>query len=707
MKKSNIILIAIFTFVLLCKIGFSQTAELQGFINIYPKNHSKYVNTTSPLIFHARSSFNHPALKNLTFSITGSKSGFIATTRKIAKDSKTMLVKPDNEFVPGETIQVKVYGQKPANKPLLSYTFTVTPNSHPLPVNNNLLNQLSEKTNYHPKKTYKNLQSIKNFPDLPDDFPQYYVSNDSNPQQGNYFVNALSRDTAKPEYNLIIDTTGFPVFYQYFPPHHRENFFTYHPQVQQITYFDEQMGKFVALNNNMEKVNTYESIGYVTDVHELVLDEDGSFWLFGYDTEPVDMSQIYPGGCTSALVTGTIIQKIDGDLNLVFQWSSWDHFSILDADTGIIDLTKCYIDYCHGNALSFDSLGNILLSSRNMSEITKIDVQTGNIIWRMGGSHNQFTFTNDTVTFKGQHNIKYLGNNLYSMFDNGNSRVPPYTRAITYQLDEVNMTATLVEDFQQHNPPDFTPFMGSNQRLDNGSHLIGWAFNRQKYSLTQFDVNGNVEFEIKPVDTFSLVSYRATKYVWETSLLNFAADTLDFGTSVVIGDSAYMQVCLANNSENPIEITGYYCTDSAFTLASSLPLTLDANSCDTLSVCFKPVNATPVSAVLSVYHQTDSIRIACQTRVLGGGIIDNIVTHQLDATSLVIVPNPSYEQCTIAFADRGRITQLKLFSIDGKLVRKIAVNNLRAVKLSDLKQGAYLVQLTGKQRAATGKLIVR
>lgn len=707
MKKSCIILFVL-SVLLFNGNGFSQTTSLQkDIINIYPKNHSVFVNTKSPLIFNVSKTFLNSGLQNVNFRVTGTKSGTHETTRKIARNGKTLLIKPDTPFMPAETVLVEVIKNTKPENILISYSFSTRPNTQPLLSSKEMLHNSLGNAQYSAEQTCQSRESLQGDPNLPEDFPKYYVSEKNNPGVGHYFVNALSRDTAKAEYNLIIDTTGFPVFYQHFPPHHRENFFTYHPTVELLTYYDESIYKFVALNNNLEKVGTYEAIGYFTDLHELILDEDGSYWLFGYDTEPVDMSQIYPGGCSSALVTGTIIQKIDADSNLVFEWSSWDHFSILDADTGIVDLTKCQFDYCHGNALSFDSVGNVLLSSRNMSEITKIDVQTGDIIWRMGGYHNQFTFTNDTIPFKGQHNIKYLGSSLYSMFDNGNSRMPPFTRAITYQLDETNMTATLVEDFQQNDPPDFTPFMGSNQKLENGSHLIGWAFNLEKYAITQFDINGNIEFEIKPVDTFSLISYRATKYVWETSLFNFNTDTLNLGTNILIGDSAFTQACLVNQSDNPIEINGYYCTDSTFTLATPLPFTLEGNSCDTITIHFKPVNTTPVSAVFSIYHQTDSIRIACQTRVLGGGIIDNIFTNKQPDKKLLIAPNPCSTQCNISFNDGSAINRLKVFSLEGKLIKDITVNNKRSITLSKMQQGAWLVKLFGKKSFATGKLIVR
>ena len=55
-------------------------------------------------------------------------------------------------------------------------------------------------------------------------------------------------------------------------------------------------------------------------------------------------------------------------------------------------LAATIIDYCHTNAIEQDNDGNILISSRNMDEITKINRITGQIIWRLGGKNNQFEF---------------------------------------------------------------------------------------------------------------------------------------------------------------------------------------------------------------------------------------------------------------------------------------------------------------------------
>lgn len=706
MKNFTIFLGLIFS-LLVVNNSFSQVVSPQpDIINNYPKNHSRFVPLGQTLIFKTYGSFYSNNLSNINFVVKGSKSGINSGSTKIVEKGKTLLYIPGKSFKPNETVLVSVFLNRKQGEPILSYSFTTTSKEKAFSFKNNLPTSNIEQLNTMAKVSGSKTIRAKSDPNLPDDFPQYYISENSNPGVGNYFINAAVRDTNKPEFNMIIDTTGFPIFFQRFPVEHKENFFTYHPSVDLCTYYDSQGYKFVALNNSLKKVGTYEAIDYFTDGHELILNEDGSFWLIALDPEPVDMSQLYPDGCVNAIVTGNIIQKIDADNNLLFQWSTWDHFNILDADTNIIDLTRCTFDYAHVNALSLDSLGNLIISSRNMSEITKVDIQTGDIIWRMGGNNNQFTFTNDSVPFKAQHNIIYLGNQQYSMFDNGNSRTPPYTRAITYILDETNLTATLTEDYQKYDPADFTPFMGSNQTLDNGSHLVGWAANYQTNVFTQFNSDGDVEFEIQSVDTFGVISYRAFKYPWETSLFNFDTDTLDFGYNVLVGDSVFTSTCLTNNSDDILTINGYFCTDSTITLTTPLPITIDANSCDTLTFCFKPVDELPVSAVFSAYYQTDSIRIANQIRLLGGGIIDNINTHSMPTTTLSIAPNPCSQSCRVSFSNYLPIEQLDIYTIEGRLVKSINVNSMKSVLLSNMEHGIYLIKIKGREQRATGKLVV-
>jgi hypothetical protein len=194
---------------------------------------------------------------------------------------------------------------------------------------------------------------------------------------------------------------------------------------------------------------------------------------------------------------------------VVFQWRSWDHFEITDATHE--DLHVPTIDYVHGNALDLDADGNPVLSCRHMDEITKIDRQTGDILWRWGGKHNEFTFLDDTLRFSHQHDVRRLVNGHFTMFDNGNYHVPAQSRALEYEVDEVKKTARLV--WQYRNTPDIFGFaLGSVQRLENGNTLICWGATSP--TLTEVKPNG------QPVFTLwlgpNIYSYRGYRFPLES-----------------------------------------------------------------------------------------------------------------------------------------------------------------------------------------------
>jgi hypothetical protein len=265
--------------------------------------------------------------------------------------------------------------------------------------------------------------------------------------------------------------------------------------------------------------------GYQTDPHDIRLLANGHRILIGLDPQIINMSAVVPGGNTAASVIGIVIQELDQQKNVVFQWRSFDHFLITDATHE--DLTATTIDYVHPNALDVDYDGNILLSSRHMDEITKIDRATGNILWRWGGKNNQFTFVNDTIGFSHQHDIDLTSTGTYTIFDNGNFHTPPFSRALEYSLDQKNKVATLIWQFR-HSPDTYTFATGSVQRLPNGNTFIGWGANY--LSATEVRPDGSTAFELQYGD--SLMSYRAFKFPWAststTGVSNPSATPVEF-----------------------------------------------------------------------------------------------------------------------------------------------------------------------------------
>lgn len=215
-----------------------------------------------------------------------------------------------------------------------------------------------------------------------------------------------------------------------------------------------------------------------TDDHELRITGSGAgerIHLFGYDRRQLDLSSV--GGPPDALIAGHSVLRLRPDGTPEFTWSAWDHSFFEDwiASSGPNPGAAEQGDIDHPNSLGFDRDGQYIVSWRNLNEVTKIDAQTGKVIWRLGGAHNQFTFVNDPLGgFSGQHYARILPDGHLLLYDNGNQHHPQETRVVEYALDLAAHTATLVWEFR-HDPPIYTSAVGSVQRLANGNTAIGYG----------------------------------------------------------------------------------------------------------------------------------------------------------------------------------------------------------------------------------------
>jgi hypothetical protein len=322
---------------------------------------------------------------------------------------------------------------------------------------------------------------------LPIGFPVIQSTVYGTPAPGRLFLTSAG-GTATP-YLLILRDSGDPVFYRAMDMRCAD--LKVEPNGM-LTYFDNEGMKFYELDSTYTVVDSFAcGGGYTTDAHDIRFLPDGHVLLMSYDPEVVDMSTIVPGGQPDAVVTGLVIQELDQSRNVVFQWRSWDHYLITDSTHE--DLTASAIDYVHGNALEIDADGNYLLSCRHMDEITKIDNQTGDILWRWGGKHDQFTWSGDTLKFSHQHAIRQLADGNFTLFDNGNFHTPPFSRAVEYQVDEVAHTANLVWQFR-HTPDVYGSATGYVQRLPNGNTLIAWGTG--KPNMTEVTADDQVVMEL-------------------------------------------------------------------------------------------------------------------------------------------------------------------------------------------------------------------
>jgi len=300
---------------------------------------------------------------------------------------------------------------------------------------------------------------------LPADLPGYMASG-SDPSPG-YVVFGAGM------YGLAIDNSGRVVWYHRFPYGPGLNF-----QVQPTgRYYARPTTPIVGDFEPWMEIDPLGTVtrtfgcagGLVARFHDLVAEPNGSVWLLCDETRAMDLTAV--GGVANAQVTGTVVQHLDADGALLFQWSPFDHFSITDLDAA--DRAGTTVNWTHGNALAFDVDGNLLVSFRSLSELTKIDVQTGAVLWRLGGLRNQFSFESTSgPPFARQHGLRVCHTGDLILLDNSGD--PSASRAERYTYDATARTARLVASYSSL-PPVNALLGGTTQELPGGRTLVAYG----------------------------------------------------------------------------------------------------------------------------------------------------------------------------------------------------------------------------------------
>ena len=320
-------------------------------------------------------------------------------------------------------------------------------------------------------------------PPLPADLP-HYTAGGPDPSPG-YVVFAAG------SYGVVIDNTGRVVWYHRFPIG------------LGLSFAAHTMGRYVARLVTPSPAdiepwveldplgNTTRTLGCARDLqarfHDLLVEPDGGFWIMCDESRTMDLAPF--GGPPRARVTGTVVQHLSATGALLFDWSPFDHFAITDVDPG--ERADSVVNWTHGNSLDIDTDGNLLVSFRNLNEITKIDVTTGRVVWRFGGRRNQFALL-DTPTppFAHQHSVRAAGPGSILLLDNiGN---PLQSGAERYELDERAMTARLAQAYTAA-PGVVTQIGGSTQALPGGRTLVSFGTAGR---VEEYDATGRVVWRV-------------------------------------------------------------------------------------------------------------------------------------------------------------------------------------------------------------------
>ena len=352
--------------------------------------------------------------------------------------------------------------------------------------------------------------------------PSYSIAICTKESGGYYFMTPAHPGTIGQHaitYNMILEGNGDLFYFKWLIGLNKSADFQLLPNGM-MSYFSDS--KYYLMDKSFSIVDSvYCKNGLKTDNHELILLPNGHFLLMGSEEIEMDLTefkffkQVKSDSSCVPVIFGAI-QELDAQKNVVFEWHCKDHFKLADVDTFFFNDPKT-LDLTHFNAIEQDTDSNFIISIRNFSEVAKISRKDGHIIWRMGGRNNQFTFINDPLMFKGQHNFRKLPGNRFTLFDNGRGYEPfhPAT-AKEYILDEKAMTLNLVWSYVNDSTSESARGLGNVQRLANGNTLVNYgASNRAKTLFSVVKLDGTKCFEMYFRDfrrSYRILNYEAVQF---------------------------------------------------------------------------------------------------------------------------------------------------------------------------------------------------
>ncbi len=321
---------------------------------------------------------------------------------------------------------------------------------------------------------------------------------------------------------MIVDDRGQVVWFR---PLRDERTFARDLKVQNyrgepvLTWWEGFLGgqhnEYVIVDSSYRELTRFRAgNGYSGDHHEFLITPQDTALIVIYDPVRRDLSSI--GGPTSDVVWQGIVQEIDIETGeVIFEWRSLDHVGLDETYAEPHNDALPGIDYFHINSIDIDRDGNLLICARETFAAYKLDRKTGEVIWRLGGKKSDFEMGPGTP-FAYQHDARRQPDGTITVFDNGTTvfenglpRAVEESRGIVLELDEEEMSATLVREYT-HPDKQFAHAGGNMQVLPNGNVFIGWG-----RALVFSEVSGDGELLFDASLPPQNNSYRAFRFPWD------------------------------------------------------------------------------------------------------------------------------------------------------------------------------------------------
>jgi hypothetical protein len=281
-----------------------------------------------------------------------------------------------------------------------------------------------------------------------------------------------------------------------------------------VLTWGETAGEYVIFDSAYREIARLRAgNGYDGDHHEFLISPQDTALITIYNSVPHSLTAV--GGSEGGRAWQGIVQELDIESGeVLFEWRSIDHVGLEETYVEPWEDHYAGIDYFHVNSVDVDHDDNLLISARETSAVYKVDRNTGEVIWRLGGKKSDFEMGPGT-RFAFQHDARRLPDGTISIFDNGSlvfedgvPRAVEESRAIVLDLDEREMRASLVREYT-HPDKMYADAAGNVQMLANGDAFVGWG---RALAISEFAHDGGLLFDARlPPENRS---YRAFRFPW-------------------------------------------------------------------------------------------------------------------------------------------------------------------------------------------------
>jgi hypothetical protein len=437
--------------------------------------------------------------------VTGSRSGPHTGSWREHPDGNGAAFTPDEPFEYGERVTVDV-GLGVAGADGESSSFVVTQrNTAPDPPDDKAKPPVD--------------QGVRTFASRPDLKPPAVAVDQASPETAAGRVFVAPKRGATQVGPLILDDAGEPIWFHPLPGN--DQAFDFRAQTYRgepvLTWWQGRMqlyrggGVGRIVGTRYRPVATVRAgNGYEMDAHELKLTPAGTALTMSYFVVPWDLSKL--GGRRDGLVEDNVVQEIDVETGAVlFEWHTLGSIPLGESYRPAPQEQGKIHDPWHLNSVELDRDGDFVVSARHANALYKIDRETGEVVWRLGGKKSDFEMGRGTV-FKLQHDARVHPDGTLSLFDNVSEDVQSdeHSRGIVLRPDEDDMSVSLV---QQVEHPDelLSATQGSMQALDGGGAFVGWGGLHPEFS--EFDAEGALVFDARFMAK-GVETYRAYRMPW-------------------------------------------------------------------------------------------------------------------------------------------------------------------------------------------------